>query len=255
MFQIVSIRLSVKLLKNSPSSSRNYECFSTSSIVFDEDCNDIVKRYRLTIPILRYEKFIFFHHHLIHSRLYRKLVKENIENLILKEKKLKKCRLKSLNIELCHPNDLGTFDIVVPINVEWNNRIVYLAHLKMDLEETLSWLSTLGGAYSSLGDHNLRFAKLAETITFSQLRLSSIYDDPNLRARCLIYLSHSWCQQGKRREAIKLIKYYLYPFLVHLGPRSDVIVRRMYQALCFRIKYIYKYFNINLERERSLKSS
>ncbi|OTF69840.1 hypothetical protein BLA29_003034 [Euroglyphus maynei] len=112
----------------------------------------------------------------------------------------------------------------------------------MELEESLSWLSTLGGAYSSLGDRNPRFAHEAETISWKQMQLSLIFGDPNLICRCLIYLSHSWCQQGRRHNAIRLIRHYLYPLLTRLksNDNSDRIVRRMYQALCFRIRYIYK---------------
>lgn len=82
-------------------------------------------------------------------------------------------------------------------------------------------------------------AKQAELISMTQLRLSSIYSDPNLRARCLIYLSHSWCQQGQRLKAIYLIKHYLYPFLLELGKNSDKIVAQMYKSLCFRVRFIY----------------
>lgn len=141
----------------------------------------------------------------------------------------------------CRVNDLNLISSII-IDIDWCRRIQYFAILRMELEESLSWLSTLGGAYSSLGDRNLRFAHEAETISWKQMKLSLIYGDPNLIARCLIYLSHSWCQQGRRREAIKLIRHYLYPFLIRLSliHNCDRIVRRMYQALCFRIRYIYK---------------
>lgn len=39
----------------------------------------------------------------------------------------------------------------------------------MEIEEALSWLSTLGGAYSSLGDRNVNFVSFLFTI---KLRVS-----------------------------------------------------------------------------------
>jgi len=110
----------------------------------------------------------------------------------------------------------------------------------MEIEEGLSWLSTLGGAFSSLGDRNVHFAKKAGQISLSQLRLSTVFGDPNLIARCFIYISHSLCQQGYRKKAIRLVKKILYPYLVHLNGNIERIVAQMYRSLRFRIYFVYK---------------
>lgn len=111
----------------------------------------------------------------------------------------------------------------------------------MEIEEGLSWLSTLGGACSSLGDRNVHFAKRAGAISLNQLQLSLVFGDPNLIARCCIYISHSLCQQGFKRKAIKFVRQCLYPRIIAMGDKSqcDRIVVQMYRALHFRILHVY----------------
>lgn len=234
--QIKSIRVIPKLLSSSCSTNNNlfpsklklsYRWF------IDDDDNDNDKNNRLSIIHIdcRFECFqlIYFLYCFNHYSTYRKLVWENLSKLYSTDDNqlnlLIKCWLQDNP-----PNPIRYQNI----DTDWCQRIQYFVTLRMDLEESSSWLSTLGGAYSSLGDKNQQFAYEAERISWKQMKLSLIFGDPNLVCRCLIYLCHSWCQQKKRRQAIRLIRYYLYPLLLSSTTTTstnndDRIVRRMYQ--------------------------
>jgi hypothetical protein len=86
---------------------------------------------------------------------------------------------------------------------------------------------------------NILKAVKAGQISISQLRLASINGDPNMIARCGIYLGYSLCQQGKRKEAIGLIKKIIYPYISYIN--CDKIVKSMYSALCYRVRHLDKY--------------
>ncbi|KAH9406792.1 hypothetical protein TYRP_013054 [Tyrophagus putrescentiae] len=131
-------------------------------------------------------------------------------------------------------------DVYTPVDKCWSQEMSKLAVLRMEIEEGLSWLSTLGGACSSLGDRSVHFARRAGAISLDQLRLSLAIGDPNLIARCCIYISHSLCQQGQRRRAVRFVRQCLYPRLVALGDKCDRIVGQMYRALHFRMLHVYR---------------
>lgn len=70
---------------------------------------------------------------------------------------------------------------------------------KCELDNALSWLSTLGGAFSALGDHFEKCALIAGKISVDQLRLALQLGDPTIAARCRLYYSLSLIQQQKFR--------------------------------------------------------
>jgi len=133
---------------------------------------------------------------------------------------------------------LKSMDHYLAIDTNWNKRILNLVVIRFKVEDSLSWLSTLGGAYSSLGEYDINCAVKAGQISVSQLRLAAISGDPNLMARCGIYMAYSMCQQNRRPEAIKMIKRSLYPFISKIK-NCDKIVLSMYSSLCYRIKNFY----------------
>lgn len=69
-----------------------------------------------------------------------------------------------------------------------------------------SWLSTLGGAFSALGDYFEDRAKIAGKISIHQMILAHKLADPNLIARCKLFLSISLIQQEKFKLAQRFIR-------------------------------------------------
>lgn len=73
---------------------------------------------------------------------------------------------------------------------------------RCELDHALSWLSTLGGAFSALGDYFEACAKMAGKISVHQLQLALRLNDPNIVTRCRLYFSLSLIQ----RKYFKLAK-------------------------------------------------
>ncbi len=93
-----------------------------------------------------------------------------------------------------------------------------------------AFFSTLGGAYSSLGEECIEHvilnisliikivfyylleyekykkAQNAEVISLKQLTLAKAFDDPNAICRCKLFLSFSFIQLGKYKQAKIILK-------------------------------------------------
>ncbi|KAB0791801.1 hypothetical protein PPYR_03601 [Photinus pyralis] len=91
------------------------------------------------------------------------------------------------------------------VDYKWNHRLEYLVRERCELDHTLSWLSTLGGAFSALGDYFASCATMAGKISLNQMKLALRLDDPSIVARCKLYLSLSLIQRGQFRLAKKII--------------------------------------------------
>jgi hypothetical protein len=126
-----------------------------------------------------------------------------------------------------------------PMDMAWNRRISYLVTGRFRLEESLAWLSTLGGAYSCLGEIDLSCALRAGEISVKQLQLACVSGDPGLMARCALYRVYSLCQREMKREARVLIKEGIHPFISNMivNKCCDNILKNMYRAACYRVKY------------------
>ncbi|XP_054169085.1 uncharacterized protein LOC128966261 [Oppia nitens] len=127
---------------------------------------------------------------------------------------------------------LRSIDHQLVIDKSWNRRLTALVSLRYEVDDNFSWLSTLGGAYSSLGEYDVNCAIKAGQISVSQLRLAGLTGDPNLVAKCGIFMVYSLCQQHRRWEAIKLIRRTLYPFITRIQ-FCDQTLKAMYSALCY----------------------
>ncbi|KRT82753.1 hypothetical protein AMK59_4222, partial [Oryctes borbonicus] len=112
------------------------------------------------------------------------------------------------------PNGLGVNTILFElqntnnqiIDYKWNERINYLVREKCELEHALSWLSTLGGAFSALGDYFDNFALVAGKISYHQLILAIRMGDPTIASRCKLYFSLSLIQRHKFKLARRIIQ-------------------------------------------------
>jgi len=104
-----------------------------------------------------------------------------------------------LEIHLKHPKT----EILDPV---WNFRIVCMLNERRELENTMAWLSTLGGAFSSLGDYYIHCAETAGKISCRQMQLALKLGDPATVSRCKIYLSISCLQRGNTVLARRIIR-------------------------------------------------
>ncbi|KAJ8913740.1 hypothetical protein NQ315_007457 [Exocentrus adspersus] len=91
------------------------------------------------------------------------------------------------------------------IDYNWNERVFVLVRERCELEHALSWLSTLGGAFSALGDYFPNCADIAGKISINQLRLALRLGDPSIAARCRLYLSLSLIQKKRYKYARNII--------------------------------------------------
>ncbi|KAL4098190.1 hypothetical protein QTP88_022838 [Uroleucon formosanum] len=95
-----------------------------------------------------------------------------------------------------------------------------------ELENIMAWLSTLGGAFSSLGDQTEHCAIVAGNISLQQLRIAMRIGDPLTAARCKLYAAISLMQRGFHKQA-KLIVQSQYIFI-----KSQLVVDERLIKMC-----------------------
>lgn len=76
---------------------------------------------------------------------------------------------------------------------------------RCELDHALSWLTTLGGAFSSLGDEFENCAEMAGKISINQFKLALRLGDPSIVTRCRLYFSLSLIQTRRYKLAKRII--------------------------------------------------
>lgn len=108
---------------------------------------------------------------------------------------------------------------------------------RCELDHALSWLSTLGGAFSALGDYFSNCALIAGKISVHQLQLALRLNDPNIVTRCRLYFSLSLIQ----RKYFKFAKRIIHE--EYVKAKSDVVVDerlvRMCKGIWAKLQYEY----------------
>lgn len=79
----------------------------------------------------------------------------------------------------------------------WGERLCRCGQERQHLDAVMSWLSTLGGACSALGDYLEAFAERAWAISLQQLEIAQRLGDPTIVSRCRLYAAISLIQQCK----------------------------------------------------------
>lgn len=125
--------------------------------------------------------------HLDNYRYFRKLLKRELHPL------------RSLLVKLV-PADKE------PIDKKWSGMTLKTLWVAIEMDYLMSWLSTLGGGYSALGDDFAKCAETAGKISLKQLNLGLQLGDPFLQSRCKLYYSISLIQTGRLRSAKKIIR-------------------------------------------------
>ncbi|CAI4228861.1 unnamed protein product [Auanema sp. JU1783] len=92
------------------------------------------------------------------------------------------------------------------LDYKWEIRILSYFKKMLEMERVLWCLSTLGGAYSAMGDYDKDYAETAAQISKNQLALALEIGDIALVARCHLYLALSDAQRGLHRKAVNTVK-------------------------------------------------
>lgn len=122
------------------------------------------------------------------------------------------------------------------LDYRWNERITLMALERREVDHAMSWLSTLGGAFSALGEEFQYCAEMAGKISVKQFELALRLGDPLLVARCNLYAALSLIQQGQFKMPKKIVRR-IYKFAV---VQKDVRLQNMCQGIWAKLKYCYK---------------
>ncbi|XP_033208020.1 uncharacterized protein F58A4.6 isoform X2 [Belonocnema kinseyi] len=120
------------------------------------------------------------------------------------------------------------------IDYAWSERITRLATEKREIDHAMSWLSTLGGAFSALGEEIPYCAEVAGKISVKQFKLAYRLGDPLLEARCKLYAALSLIQRGDLKTPKRMLRD-IYRFGIH---EKDVRLQNMCQGVWAKLKYI-----------------
>lgn len=110
---------------------------------------------------------------------------------------------------------------------------------KIEIENLMSWLSTLGGAFSALGDSFDACAERAGRISFYQLKLAMKCGDPSIIVRCKLYYSISLIQKGKLRLAKQLILSQ-YEYAKAEKRAGDPLLYKMCHGIWLKLQYTHQ---------------
>lgn len=77
----------------------------------------------------------------------------------------------------------------------------------IEREDALHWLSTLGGAYSNLGDGCKAFAEKAGVNALRQMRVAVSSGDDFVLSRCWLFLAMSYMQQQRLRASKSIVRW------------------------------------------------
>jgi len=123
------------------------------------------------------------------------------------------------------------------LDYNWCRRICCLVYRRIIHEDTMSWLNTLGGGYSALGDYSNMHAETAGGISLKQLKISCDMGDEPSAMRCWLYMSLSLMQTEQLRKAKYIIRH-TYHCAQNL-PVEDVKLLSMCQGIWSRLRYLY----------------
>jgi len=76
----------------------------------------------------------------------------------------------------------------------------------IEMEDALHWLSTLGGAFSNLGEHSPQFALRAGDNAMKQLLVAMRSGDKTVVVKCWLFLGQSLLQQGQFRDSATILR-------------------------------------------------
>ncbi|XP_032671895.1 uncharacterized protein LOC116844472 [Odontomachus brunneus] len=133
------------------------------------------------------------------------------------------------------------------LDYKWNERLTQMVLERQEADHTMSWLSTLGGAFSALGEEFEHCAKMAGKISVRQFELALRLDNPLLVARCRLYSALSLIQRGYFRAPRYIIKQ-IYKFALE---EKDWRLQNMCHGIWAKLQYCHKQY----KQQKKLTSS
>ena len=101
--------------------------------------------------------------------------------------------------------------LTTPTTLYMDHTGCHMAHTLLwemiELEDALHWLSTLGGAFSNLGEHNPKFAVKAGTNAMKQLMVAMRCGDQTVVSRCWLFIGQSLLHQGQFGQAARVVRF------------------------------------------------
>ncbi|XP_075159088.1 uncharacterized protein F58A4.6 [Haematobia irritans] len=180
-------------------------------------CNRILKRKQISINGIQ---FFYLLKELLQFKEYRRIL---YTHLVLN-------KIHLLWLQIVPPNK----DI---IDWKWNHMLARKLWEKIETDYLMSWLSTLGGGYSALGEQFSKCAEVAGKISKKQLLIGIQLGDPFLQSRCLLYYSISLIQVGRLRTAKYIIRKQ-YAF-ARANEEVDGRLVKMCEGIWMRLQYEY----------------
>lgn len=124
-------------------------------------------------------------------------------------------------------------------DLNWCKRLLVGLVEYMQLQDVMAWLSTLGGAYSAMGEHLYNYSERAGQISQHQLLVAMRLGNPVLVAQCKVFAALSLVQRGRLKMASKIIREQ-YRLAVLNGYARDEKLISSCKAAWFRIQYLKK---------------
>lgn len=139
------------------------------------------------------------------------------------------------------------------VDHSWCKRILELVGNKAKLMESFSWLSTVGGGYSALGERDDKFSMRAGALSLGQqLQLADLLGDERLKVMCHLFAALAALQLDNKRFCINYIKRVIIPSMKAL-PYRDPILTNILKHICFRLKTLEKFISVNAIENRTEK--
>ncbi|KAL0133105.1 hypothetical protein PUN28_000700 [Cardiocondyla obscurior] len=131
------------------------------------------------------------------------------------------------------------------LDYKWSEKLMQMVVERQEADHAMSWLSTLGGAFSALGEEFEHCATMAGKISVKQFELASRLDNPLLIARCRLYAALSLIQRGYFNTP----KYMIQKIYKLAIKENDVRLKNMCQGVWAKLQYNYKQYK---QRKKSL---
>lgn len=121
------------------------------------------------------------------------------------------------------------------IDYSWSRKILELVGNKAKLVESFSWLSTVGGGFSALGEKDSNFSMRAGSLSLGQqLHLAEQLGDDRLKVMCHLFAALAALQLENKLFCYNYMRRVAVPLLLAL-PYRDPILMNMVKHIFFRL--------------------
>lgn len=143
------------------------------------------------------------------------------------------------DLAVVETRDYNTFANFTPVDHNWSKKILELVGNKAKLMESFSWLSTVGGGFSALGERDSKWSARAGALSLGQqLKLAELLGDERLKVMCHLFAALAALQMDNRQFCFNYIKRVILP-LINAMPYRDVILINILKHIAFRLRTQY----------------